>query len=76
MKKLGLFNFSHSVPASGAQLEGEESKLFRPQDCCVSPHSATSGEQGRGDTLFSQLLGGGAGMTTLKALSQNRVSPY
>lgn len=36
---------------------------------------ATSGEQGRAGPLFSQLLGGAAGVTTAKALSQSSASP-
>ena len=48
MKTLRLFHFSCGVPASGAQVEGGKSKLFKPQDCRVSPHSTTSAEQGRG----------------------------
>lgn len=38
-------------------------------------NSATCGEQGRDDTWFSQFLGGGEGVITLKALSQSSISP-
>lgn len=69
-RKLGLFNFSWYISQWSWAGTGEKGRT-----AVFPPNSAISGERGRGCTLFSQRLGGDAGMSTRRALSQSSVSP-